>query len=83
MCCSICGDEYVGETERPLRVRFQEHYLQAKNRAVRSPWGQLLKHNHPDVLAKEFAPFTNARILDKQRAYPNRMLAEAVNIRMM
>ena len=29
MCCSICGDEYVGETERPLPVRFHEHFLQA------------------------------------------------------
>ena len=81
MCCSICDDEYVGETERPLRVRFQEHYLQARNRAVRAPWGQHFKHNHPDVLAKEFTPFKNARLRDRQRAYPNRMVAEAVNIR--
>ena len=30
-------DVYVGETEHPIRERFQEHYGDAKTLAVRSP----------------------------------------------
>ena len=68
MCCSVLGGEYVRETERPLLVRFQEHFLQAKSGAVRLPWGQHFRQNHHNVLpvtTKEVRPFINVRILDK------------------
>ena len=50
MSCTICDALYVGETKRPVRERFAEHYRNAKKMDVRTPWG---KHvYHPDVTWK-------------------------------
>ena len=39
MSCTLCEELYVGETERPVRERFKEHYREARVRAVKTPWG--------------------------------------------
>ena len=65
MDCTVCGEEYVGETERPVRVRMTEHYRDAKTRAVRAPWGAHYVEEHADVdtSSPKFLPFKNARIV--------------------
>ena len=43
MQCSICDDEYVGETERCVRERFKEHHRQACASTPGTPWGYTLR----------------------------------------
>ena len=45
--CSVRADEYVGETERTIRKRFEEHCREARARAVDTPWGEHYAHHHP------------------------------------
>ena len=37
MSCALCGELYVGETGQPVHERFQEHFRDAKTRAVKTP----------------------------------------------
>ena len=39
MRCTVCDDLYIGETGKPARERFAEHYRDAKRRDVRTAWG--------------------------------------------
>ena len=36
---AVCGDMYIGETDRPVRVRFARHYRDSKAMDVRTAWG--------------------------------------------
>ena len=40
MCCTLREGLYIGETARPVRLRFAEHYRDAKTLVGRSPWGR-------------------------------------------
>ena len=63
MSCTECGELYVGETERPVRIRFAEHYRDARNKAPRSPWGSHYRAEHPGVLVSLFFLFYFINIL--------------------
>ena len=39
MDCAVCGHMYIGVTGRPVRLRFAEHYRDAKAMDVRTAWG--------------------------------------------
>ena len=64
--CTACGDEYIGETGRPLCIRIKEH-LDGKLKAQNTPLGthRIQKHSGEDfeievtILAQE--PKTSAR----------------------
>ena len=63
MSCAECGELYTGETERPVRERFAEHFRDAKNMAVRTPWGAHYRHEHHQAFSvTSFKPFVKARI---------------------
>ena len=36
---NVCGEEYVGETQRVIRARIGEHHMQARNRCRETAWG--------------------------------------------
>ena len=38
--CNICSEEYIGQTERPIHIRFQEHHKKLTA-------SELNKHKHP------------------------------------
>ena len=38
LTCTICSKEYIGETQRPIRARVQEHFADTRNRRKDSPW---------------------------------------------
>ena len=50
MCCTVCGARYIGETQRPVRERFQEHYREARALVVRTPWGSHYHHEHREEI---------------------------------
>ena len=83
MSCTVCGDLYVGETGRPVRERFQEHYRDAKTMAVRTPWGSHYKSEHREssTSSPSFQPFHQAKILGRESSLPSRKYLEATEIR--
>ena len=60
MFCSVCGEEYVGETERCVRERFQEHCRKARVCAPQKRWGEDYAFHHPlqHPYTAPFIPFT-------------------------
>ena len=81
--CEDCRKRYVGETDRPMRVRVSEHYQQAKDRCRETPWGEYYLLEHPDVNTQtpDFLPFTDAEILSRHSDTVNRKIAESLHIR--
>ena len=47
--CTICNDaDYIGETKRPVRLRYNEHLRDAKNKTTDTPFGDHIRTHHPD-----------------------------------
>ena len=46
--CTLCGELYIGETEHPVRERFQEHFRDAKTREF--SWDSHYKIEHQGSL---------------------------------
>ena len=46
MSCTSCAELYVGETERPVRDRFAEHYREARAMVAKAPWGFHYRTQH-------------------------------------
>ena len=48
--CTLCQDtNYIGETKRPVRLRFNEHLRDAKNKTSDTPFGEHMRNQHPDA----------------------------------
>ena len=86
MSCAEWVELNLGETERPVRERFAEHFRDAKNMAVRTPWGWEGAHyrheHHQTFSVSSFKPFVKARVLAIEKSLPNRRLMEATEIRL-
>ena len=81
MRCTVCDDLYIGETGKPARERFAEHYRDAKRRDVRTAWGShYIDRRESATTSPEFAPFHKAQILGRQSSLPSRRLLEATEI---
>ena len=81
MCCTVCDDLYIGETGKPAREQFAEHYHDAKRRDVRTAWGShYIDHRESATAWPEFTPFHKAEILARQSSLPSRRLLEATEI---
>ena len=60
MRCTVSDDLYIGETGKPARERFAEHYRDAKRRDVRTAWGShYIDHPESATTSLEFATFHN------------------------
>ena len=83
MKCTICQEEYVGETERTTRKRTEEHYRQAKNATLGEPWGDHYRQKqHTFPSSPQFSPFSHLQVLaSKQRSYVDRRIMEALFMR--
>ena len=46
LTCSLCKKTYIGETGRMVRLRYNEHLRDAKNRRRDSPWGDHFRNDH-------------------------------------
>ena len=49
IACTLCKDTYVGETKRLVRLRFNEHLRDAKNKTTDTPFGDHMRKQHPDA----------------------------------
>ena len=84
--CVICGDRgdsiaYIGETKRPIRLRFNEHVLNAKNQTPETPIGEhFLTVHHDYQTPPDFIPLS-VEILQKTNDHPHRKICESLHIR--
>ena len=53
--CEVCANKpaYVGESKRSVRLRFNEHLRDAKNKTKNTPFGEHFMKCHPDVKIDE------------------------------
>ena len=49
--CNLCPRKYsyVGESKRSVRLRFNEHLRDAKNKTKNTPFGEHFQKSHPNV----------------------------------
>ena len=81
--CKLCGDTYIGESKRPLRLRYNEHLRSAVNNTKLTPVGDHFDTCHSDVSreSKLSDPPLNVKVLMKARDHPDRKIAESLCIR--
>jgi hypothetical protein len=80
--CDLCQDDdglYIGETSRPLAVRFQEHYRSAANPTAKS-YKNMAFSKHYKTCHEGQKPKLSARILEKTSGSLERKITEAVLI---
>ena len=71
--------EYVGETKRPIRLRFNEHFRDINNKKDDTPMGDHFSKTHPDVGLTP-SPI-EAKALYRARDHQDRKIAESIFIR--
>lgn len=77
--CSLCNREYIGESKRPLRLRYNEHVRDMVSRKVDTPMGEHFRTAHPEA-GHTPIPF-EVKVLYKARDHPDRKIAESVLIK--
>ena len=86
LTCVICKDKgelvtYIGESKRPIRLRFNEHVLSAKNKTPDTPIGDHFITAHPDYKAEGRNIPLSVEILQKTQDHPHRKICESLHIR--
>ena len=70
---------YIGETKRPVRLRFNEHLRDAINEAKYTLMGDHFRECHPTMEKRDTPPF-KIRIMYRSRDHPDRKIAESLLI---
>ena len=81
MDCTLCTKDesfYVGETRRSVRLRYNEHIRDAKNKKTDTPFG-LHQTKHPDVCLN--STNVSIQILHVSKDGPDRKIWESIYIR--
>ena len=83
--CKICQKEgidatYVGESMRPIRLRYNEHRRDAINRTPNTPLGDHFLREHTHNTATD-SDILQLRILYRAQDHPDRKIAESILIR--
>ena len=86
LTCVICegrGEDvtYIGETKRPIRLRFNEHVLNAKNKTPETPIGDHFLESHRDHQHLRRDIPLSVEILQKTFDHPHRKICESLHIR--
>ena len=84
LTCKQCQEDgrdafYVGETMRPVRLRFNEHVRDATNRTVNTPFGDHFVSHHAQH--DQLPTPLDVGILYRARDCPDRKIAESILIR--
>ena len=69
---------YIGETKRPVRLRFNEHIRDALNKSQDTPMGDHFRESHPGIDG-ENNPL-RIRVLYRSKDHPDRKIAESLLI---
>ena len=77
--CSLCGKKYVGETCRPVRLRYNEHLRDGLNKKPGTPLGEHFVKEHPDQQPTDTT--LTVRIVRKCKDEADRRIAESITIR--
>ena len=81
--CKLCQQQgkesmYIGETKRPMRLRFNEHIRDALNVSEGTPMGDHFREQHSATDAASI-PF-KVQIIHKAKDHPDRKIAESLLI---
>ena len=84
--CNMCtsGSDsvtYVGECKRPIRLRFNEHVLAAKNHSIDTPFGDHFRECHVTETLPDHP--LSVTILHRAKDHPNRKIMESLYIRQL
>ena len=79
LTCTRCKKTYIGETGRMVRLRYNEHLRDAKNRRRDSPWGEHFSNEHQH--AQPDPSSITAIILQVCSDERERKIAESLHIR--
>ena len=71
--------EYLGETKRPVRLRYNEHLRDAISRKADTPMGDHFRIAHPS--ANSTPPPFDAQVVYRATDHPDRKIAESILIR--
>lgn len=82
--CNLCSSAaepvtYIGECKRPIRSRFNEHNLNAKNASRDTPLGEHFRAYHTDDILPDYP--LSVKILHKAKDHANRKIMESLYIR--
>ena len=79
--CQVTGknSDYIGETKRPVRLRFNEHVRDAHNGTEGTPSGDHFKEHHS--IARGSSTPLAMQILYRSRDHPDRKIAESLFIK--
>ena len=83
--CELCRQDghdcvYIGETKRPLRLRFNEHVRDLKNRTPDTPMGEHFQASHSNISVDGKVPLT-VKVMYRSKDHPDRKIAESLMIR--
>ena len=79
LTCTLCKKTYIGETGRMVRLRYNEHLRDAKNKRKDSPWGDHFSQEHQN--AQPDHTTITASILQACSQDRDRKIAESLHIR--
>ena len=83
--CKLCTDEnviYIGETKRPIRLRFNEHIRDIRHKTLDSPLGDHFRQKHADVnLTRTDDLPLEISIVCQTKDHPDRKISESLSIR--
>ena len=84
LTCKLCSAgttsaQYVGETNRPIRLRYNEHVRDAIGNKPDTPMGDHFGNTHPD--ASDISSCIDVSILYRAMDHPDRKIAESILIR--
>ena len=79
LTCTLCQKTYIGETGRMVRLRYNEHLRDAKNKRRDSPWGEHFLNEHRN--SQPDPKSVIARIIQVCSKERDRKIAESLHIK--
>ena len=84
--CGLCGGNdkegvYIGETKRPLRLRFNEHVRDMINRTPDTPMGDHFTEKHSNSFVHGSSIPLKIKMMYKSKDHPDRKIAESLLIK--